>query len=193
MGHKFDVTKRRKLNSEERRRILPPIETLKKMGLLEGDIIADIGCGIGYFTFPASGIVGPKGLVYAMDISPEMLVDVEKKVSEQGILNIRTIQTEENDFKVTEETVTYAFISNVLHELMNPAGFLQEIKRLLSPNGRVGVLEWRKAETGYGPPVDHRLDIKEVKQMFEDLEFKNIQGIEIGEHFYSVTAQKNAD
>lgn len=193
MGHKFDVKKRRKLDSEQRRKILPPFDTLKKAGLQEGDVMADIGCGIGYFTFPAAEIVGSEGLIYAMDISPEMLEDVEKKVSEQGSLNIRAIQTTENDFKVKENTVTYAFISNVLHELKNSANFLKEVKRILSLHGRVAIIEWQKVESDVGPPIDHRLDISDVKQMLQDQGFENIQGMDIGDYFYAVVAQKSTN
>lgn len=190
MGHKFDVAKRRKLDSEERRKILPPKETLLKVGLQEGDTMADIGCGIGYFTFPASEIVGPKGLIYAMDISPEMLADVDRKVSEQGITNIKTVRTGENDFNVTADSVTYGLICNVLHETENAESFLAETKRILAEQGKIAIIEWRKAETGFGPPVDHRMDMEEVKQMLVDHNFQNIQGMDIGEHFYTVLAQK---
>lgn len=190
MGHKFDVAKRRKLDSEERRRILPPRETLLKAGLQEGDTMADIGCGIGYFTFPAAETVGPEGLIYAMDISPEMLADVEQKVSEQGISNIKTVKTEENKFGLPAESVTFGFISTVLHEARDAGSFLAETKRILAGQGKIAIIEWQKAETGFGPPVDHRLDKEDVIQMLVDHSFKNIQGMDIGEHFYAVIAQK---
>ena len=190
MGHKFDVAKRRKLDSEERRRILPPKDTLLKVGLQERDTMADIGCGIGYFTFPVSEIVGPKGALSAMDISPEMLADVDQKVIEKGISNIKTVKTEENDCKLNSESVTYGFISTVLHEAKDAGSFLIETKRILAEQGKIAIIEWQKAETGYGPPVDHRLDIEDVKQMLVDHNFQNIQGMDIGEHFYVVLAQK---
>lgn len=190
MGHRFDAKNRRKLDSKERRRILPPSETLSKVGLQKGDVMADIGCGIGYFTIPASEIVGPQGLIYAMDILPEMLEEVDKTVSEQGILNIKTVQTAENDFKLKPETVTYGFISNVLHEIKDKAGFLAEIKRILARQGRVAIIEWQKKKGGFGPPVDHRLDMGEVEQMLQDQGFCSIRGIDLGEHFYAVLAQK---
>lgn len=190
MGHKFDAKKRRKLDSEERRRILPPFETLKKVSLQEGDVMADIGCGIGYFSVPASEIVGPQGLIYAMDILPEMLEEVDNKASEQGLANIKTVQTAENDFKIKAETVTYGFISNVLHEARDKTSFLAETKRILANQGRLAIVEWQKKEADFGPPVDHRLAMREIEQMLQDQGFCNIRGIELGEHFYAVLAQK---
>ena len=62
MTHKFDAKNKHKLDNEKRRELLPPDETLIKLGLHEGDIMADIGCGIGYFTIPASKIAGDSGI-----------------------------------------------------------------------------------------------------------------------------------
>ncbi len=61
MVHKFNPKDLQKLDNPERRRLLPPEETLERLGLRKNDIIADIGCGIGYFSFAASKIVGTNG------------------------------------------------------------------------------------------------------------------------------------
>ncbi|MHB8278304.1 MAG: hypothetical protein ACYDIA_11710 [Candidatus Humimicrobiaceae bacterium] len=56
MGHKFDPKNKEKLFSDFRKKILPAIKTLRAAGLKEGTVLADIGSGNGYFTFPASEI-----------------------------------------------------------------------------------------------------------------------------------------
>ena len=63
MAHKLDPRECWKLDTPDRRRIMPPDETLVKLGLKENDIFIDIGCGIGYFTIPALDIVGSNGKV----------------------------------------------------------------------------------------------------------------------------------
>lgn len=190
MAHKFDVKNKRKLDTAERRRMIPPHETLVNLGLVESDLIADIGCGIGYFTIPAAEIVGPGGQVFAIDTSPEMLNDVEKTAEEKGISNIKIIQTDENNLKLGDEMATFALVSNVLHEVDDTAKFLSEISRVLLNNGRIAVIEWQKAESHIGPPVNHRLDKEYVQQLLQDAGFENIGSIELGEHFYAVSGQK---
>lgn len=190
MAHKFDVKKKHKLDNAERRKILPPFEILTGIELREGDVMADIGCGIGYFTFPASEIVGKSGKVFAMDISSEMLEEVNKKVEENNVSNIVTVQTEENDFKVLAKTATIAFISNVLHETEDKEKFLDEVYKILKNNGRIAIIEWEKVESEFGPPTEHRLCEEYVQDLLKAKGFRNINTKKVGEHFYTVTGEK---
>ncbi len=190
MTHKFDAKNKHKLDNEKRRELLPPEETLIKLGLHEGDIMADIGCGIGYFTIPASKIVGDSGKVFAMDILPEMLQDVGEKIKDNNISNIEIILTEENDLKLEDNKITIAFISNVLHEANEKETFINEIKRIISPKGKIAIVEWQKINSEFGPPIDHRLDKIDLSKMLDLLGFSNISTIDIGENFYGLIAEK---
>jgi len=190
MTHKFDAKNKHKLDNEKRRELLPPDETLIKLGLHEGDVMADIGCGIGYFTIPASKIVGDSGNIFAMDISPEMLQDVGIKIKSNTISNIEIILTEENDLKLEDNKITFAFISTVLHEADEKENFLNEIKRIISPKGRIAIVEWQKINSEFGPPIEHRLDKVDLIKILDTVGFSDISTIDIGENFYGLIAQK---
>jgi len=190
MTHKFDAKNKHKLDNEKRREMLPPDETLIKLGLHEGDVMADIGCGIGYFTIPASKIVGDSGNIFAMDISPEMLQDAELKIKGNNISNVEIILTEENDLKLEDNKVTFAFISTVLHEADKKETFLNEIKRIISPKGKIAVVEWQKINSDFGPPIDHRLDKMDLIKVLDTVGFSNITTIDIGANFYGLIAEK---
>lgn len=190
MAHKFDTKNKHKLDNEKRRELLPPEQTLINLHLQEEDIMADIGCGIGYFTIPASKIVGENGKIFAMDISSEMLKDVEIKISDNNISNIETILTEENDLKLSDNKVTFAFISLVLHEANDKENFLNEVKRIITPNGKIAIVEWEKIKSEFGPPIDHRLDRVNLMKLLDKVGFSTIESIDIGENFYGIMAQK---
>ena len=66
MAHKFDVNNKNKLDNPRRREMLPVNKILDEIGLKAEDNLADIGCGIGYFSFPAADVIGSNGLVYAL-------------------------------------------------------------------------------------------------------------------------------
>ena len=78
MAHKFNKLDKKKLDNPKKRELIPPYKILEMIELEEGDKIADVGAGIGYFTIPASEIVGKKGMVYALDIELEMIEEIEK-------------------------------------------------------------------------------------------------------------------
>lgn len=190
MAHKFDKSNKNKLDNPLRRQILPAFEILKRLQLDEGDTFADIGCGIGYFTLPAAGIVGPKGVVYALDIELEMLEEVDKRAVENSVSNIRTIVTNEYDFKVPDTSVAFAFACAVLHEVDDKLKFINEAKRILKENGRVAIVEWIKRDSEIGPPLGHRLDMGDVEKMIKECGFQDIAHDEFNEHFYIITARK---
>ncbi len=193
MAHKFDSKNKDELDTERRRKMLSPEKTLTSLGLHEGDIMADIGCGIGYFSIPASKIVGNNGKIFALDILPEMLYQVEIKAKENNCSNIKTVLTEENDLKLEEETITYAFLSVILHETEQLDKFLENVKKIISPKGKIAIIEWKKINSKDGPPIEHRLDKLEIIKLLDILGFSDISILDISENLYGITAQKTKD
>jgi hypothetical protein len=63
---------------------------------------------------------------------------------------------------------------------------LNETKRILALGGKIAVVEWIRAESDWGPPVDHRLDSSDVKIMLQAAGFKEIEYLKLNEHFYIV-------
>ena len=191
MGNKFNPEDKKKLFSELRKKTLPAHKTLKEVGLKEGMNFADIGCGNGYFTFPASGITGPKGRVFALDISPEMLEEINTRVKEENKTNIEVINTEENNLKITKESVDLAFSCNVVHEAKDLDLFLKEVERILRPGGRIAIIDWEKKDSDLGPPREHRLDKSIIINELKNIGFKYIKAKNLNKDLYRIIAIKN--
>ncbi len=68
-----------------------PHEVVMALGLKDGDRIADIGSGSGYFTLRFANHVGRTGLVYAVDVNPDMLVYLNRRIRDAGVDNVRTV------------------------------------------------------------------------------------------------------
>lgn len=191
MSHKFSAKDKNKLDNPERRKILPPEATLEKLHLQKGDVVADIGCGIGYFSIPAAVIVGEEGKVYAMDISEEMLEEVGERARKDNISNMERIKTLENSLLVADESITFALICNVLHETNELSSFLQEVKRILASNGKIAIIEWKKKESKIGPPVHHRIGKEDLIQLLKAMKFEEIESMDFGEEFYGIVGKKS--
>jgi ubiquinone/menaquinone biosynthesis C-methylase UbiE len=169
--------------------MLPPDETLKRLGLHPGEIMADVGCGIGYFTLEAARIVEPTGKVYALDISSEMLSDVQNKAAAANLSNITTVKTAENTFPLDSGAVTFCFAAFVLHEVDDVEKFLNEFKRIMNANGKAVFIEWEKKETKMGPPVNHRLAKQALEKLLEKQGFIDIHLAIEADAYYAITAK----
>lgn len=190
MVHKFNPENKHKLDNPERRKLLPPEETLRRLGLEAGDCMADIGCGTGYFTLPAARIVGSQGKVYGLDIMAEMIDEVQGRARENRLTNVELVQVKENDFVLADQTVGYAFACLVAHEAEEPLAFFREAARILQPAGRIVIIEWAKQHSMMGPPLEHRLDSKDVADVLRQCSFSNMQQMAVNAEMYAVIADK---
>lgn len=191
LTHKFEIKNKHKLDNEKRRKDMPPYSTLEMLGFKGKSDMADIGCGIGYFSIPAAEIAGASHKVYALDVSAEMLEEVEKRMLEACLPNIRNINVDEYDLKLDDESVGFAFMCNVLHEIEDKKRYICEIRRILKTQGKLAIIEWEKTVTESGPPFEHRISYEEVSEILSNNGFNNIEKYKIGQACYGITAIKH--
>lgn len=193
MAHKFNPKEYWKLERPERKKKLPPMETLKRLGLKENDIFIDIGCGIGYFTIPAIEIVGPGGRVYGLDTSTEMLEELKRRLHNNGLENVELIKTAEYDFGLERNSASFAFMSTVLHEVNDKERMLENVNEILIQKGRIAIIEWEKKESSLGPPKEHRIDKEYVKRVLQCSGFDLMEVLSIGSEFYAIVGEKKCE
>lgn len=183
--HKFDIKNLNKLDSLERRKDIPPYETLEKFGLSDKGIFLDIGCGIGYFTIPAAEIL-KHGKAIGIDIMEEMLENSRKRAGRLN--NIEFRKCDEYSFPVEDSSVDYAMLSNVLHEVENRAKYLNEIKRVLKDNGSLYLIEWDKEskKNNFGPPLEHRLSKADIEDLCIKLGLRVDKELSISENHFGM-------
>ncbi len=187
-GHKFDAAHRAYLDSEERRSYLDPPAILRAFAIRPGMRIADVGSGTGFFALPAAAIVGPKGRVYAVDLSPDMLEDLQGKLPRVPERNVEAVRSTEDRIPLPDTSVDFVFMACVLHELDGPATLL-EARRILVPKGRLGIVDWKKEDMKFGPPKAHRLDEDEARAVLADAGFAPVRTFEAGAHHYGIEAR----
>jgi arsenite methyltransferase len=131
----------------ERDRWQKPREVLAALDLKEGDVVADIGAGTGYFTMLFARAVGPRGKVYAVDISAPVLEYLQKEARKQDLNNIQTLVSRKDDPLLREGSVHLAFFCDTIHEISGRADFYRKVRHALKPNGRMAVIDWIPATT----------------------------------------------
>ena len=140
-----------------------PDEMLAVMGLEDGDVVADIGVGSGFFARRMARLVAPTGTVYAVDIQPEMLEILQGYIEEEGVTGIVPVLSEFDDPKLPEGEIDWILLVDVYHEFGNHEAMLAKMREALKPDGRVALLEYR-VEDGTGDHIkgDHRMSIRQV-------------------------------
>ena len=140
-----------------------PERVLDAMGLRPGDVVADVGCGSGYYARRMARRVQPGGTVYCEDIQPEMLDIMRQRAADEGVTGIEAVLGTPTDPKLPAGAVDWVVIADVYHEMSDPEPMLAAIRRALSPRGRVALLEYR-AEDGTGDQIkaDHTMSVRQV-------------------------------
>ncbi|MCC3144088.1 class I SAM-dependent methyltransferase [Halanaerobium sp. Z-7514] len=188
--HRFDPIKKDKLFNKERKARLKPMQLLLKHGLKEGDKIADIGAGNGFFAIPAAKIVKESGQVFAVDVEKIMLRDLNKRASSAAVeKNITLIKSSENRAELAEK-VDFMLFSYLIHEIDDKESFLDNYLKFLKTDSKILIVEWTKNNMDEGPPKNHRIGRDELKNILENKQLKNIKIEEIDEKNYLITAEK---
>src|SRR5579862_5086865 len=68
-----------------------PDQALDAIGIQRGSTVADIGAGVGYFTWRLAERVGAGGVVYGEDIQQRMLDQMTKNMSARHLTNVRAV------------------------------------------------------------------------------------------------------
>jgi ubiquinone/menaquinone biosynthesis C-methylase UbiE len=144
-----------------------PHEVVHALGLKPGDIIADIGAGSGYFTFHLARHVGDKGKVYAVDVSPEMILHVNRRIREFKMNNVVSVLADSDDPLLPDQSVNRFFICDVWHHIENPTKYLSLMKKILKPGGEVVIIDFHKKEFPVGPPMNMKIAREDVIKRLE--------------------------
>ena len=158
-----------------------PAEVVMALKLESGDVVADIGTGSGYFVPYLSKAVGPSGRVLAVDIQPEMLAFVERKVGELGLTNVITVLSQEADTCLDPESVDLALMVDVYHELGSPSSLLSNIRLVLKTDGRFAIVDFKREKEAaeIGPPLSHRVPQERVISELKRTGFELVETLTI--------------
>jgi ubiquinone/menaquinone biosynthesis C-methylase UbiE len=108
------------------------------------ETVLDVGAGSGFFSIPVAQKL-KTGSVVCLDLSPEMLARLQKKVERLGLTDrVRIAQSEASSSGLPGESVDVVISNAVLHELPNPKAVLKEIARVLKPGGSVMIKDFNK-------------------------------------------------
>ncbi|MFW9807605.1 MAG: class I SAM-dependent methyltransferase [Candidatus Thorarchaeota archaeon] len=105
----------------------------------EGDSVADLGCGPGYFTLALAECVGSLGKVYAVDSNEKAIRALEKKVNKHKYSNIEAHASSASELSfIEDESIDFVLANGLLCSMapQHHESTVKEIKRILKPQGQ---------------------------------------------------------
>ncbi len=145
-----------------------PGKVIEAIGLKEGDSIADIGGGSGYFSRPFAHTVGENGVVYCCDLATNLMDYLQEQAKKENITNLVTVYAATDRPMLPPNSVDHIFFCNTNHHLENRVEYYTHLKSLLKPGGQVVVVDWKNKKQKVGPGPGHTkpksLVLKEMKE-----------------------------
>jgi ubiquinone/menaquinone biosynthesis C-methylase UbiE len=172
--------------------VVPEVVTSQFL-LNEGDKVADLGAGSGFFLKPLTAAVGPAGKVYACEIQKALVEKLGELARLQGLSNVITLWCdleEVNGIKIPTNTLDAAILVNTLFQFKLKEVALEEIRRTLRPGGVLHVIDWSESYGGIGPQPQDVVTKEAAIQLCEAAHLAFEREFTAGEHHYGFTVRK---
>lgn len=170
-----------------------PVKNVEQCGIQAGMEIADFGSGSGHYSLAAAKALISTGRVYAIDIQQDLLTKLKNTATREGLYNIEVIWGDIEKVggtKLKDNTIDLVFLSNILFQIENKDGMIQEVKRVLRTGGRVLVVDWTDSFGGLGPKPEVVFRKDMAISAFEKNGFHLDREIMAGAHHYGLIYKK---
>ena len=141
---------------------LSPAGLLAELDVRPGMTVGEIGAGIAFYTLPIGRRVGPAGRVSAVEWRPWLIDELRARLSSPSAPeNVDLVVGRPADTHLAAASCDLVIFADIWHELENRDAALDECRRILRPEGRLAILNWRpEALCPPGPPIEHRASMR---------------------------------
>ncbi|MWV39035.1 methyltransferase domain-containing protein [Natrialba sp. INN-245] len=154
-----------------------------------GERVLEIGPGTGYYTGTVARALEPSGTVHAVDIQSEMVEHLRTRLRQEGQSNVEPIRGDARSLPYPDDAFDAAYLVLVLGEIPDRKRALDELERVLKPDGRLVV--------GESLPDPHFVGFERLRRSVErrGLTFETRVGTRAGyfARFDAGTAKRSTD
>jgi ubiquinone/menaquinone biosynthesis C-methylase UbiE len=173
--------------------IAHPEQNIVHLGLKEGMQVADLGSGTGAYVKAARKRVGHTGTVYAVEVQKGLVKKLEDEMKESGISNVQCIWGDiekEGGTNIASGTLDAAILANVLFQVQDKLGLIDEAKRILKKGGKVLLVDWKESSPT-GPGLHHVVPLTKAEELFHMRGFTSVETISENEYQYGIIFTRN--
>jgi ubiquinone/menaquinone biosynthesis C-methylase UbiE len=151
-------------------------------------VLLDVACGIGNYAIEIARQIRDTGTVHALDLWEEGITKLRLKAGSLGLENLESrVCDVSRHIPLGDQTVDICLMATVLHDLIEDGthpGTLKEIVRVLKPDGRLAVVEFKKIPGPPGPPEKVRVSPGELDRVLLPFGFQRERTHELGAVIY---------
>ena len=140
-----------------------PADVIAAMKISEGQTVADIGAGTGYFLPHLARAVGPKGKVVGLDIEPDMVRYMRERAAREALAVVEARVVALDDPGLPAGAIDRILIVDTWHHIDGRPAYATKLRGALAPGGAVFVVDFTM-DAKRGPPVNHRLRPEQVME-----------------------------
>ena len=162
---------------------------------LDGPLtVLDVGCGVGNYVMALSQRIGPGGQVIGLDAWPEGIKTLHQRAAERGMSQVLALLTDmQQGIPLEADSVDLCLLATVYHDLVqddlsNEA--ISDIHRVLKPDGRLALVEFKRMDGPPGPPRRIRIGPNELRGRLAPEGFKEIRTDSLGPFVYMSVFRK---
>ena len=173
-------------------KFLNPSEVVAQTGLMQGQVVADLGCGNGFYVLPAAQLVGSSGTVIAVDVVENKLGATVSIANQFGYKNVKIVKAdlEKPLMDVPENSCDMVIVGNILHEVKQTDMLIRNMYRILKTGGRVMVVEWKRSATPFGPPLDKRIEQEKLEILLMQAGMRKVKELQADGYHYAMLFEK---
>jgi ubiquinone/menaquinone biosynthesis C-methylase UbiE len=173
-------------------KFLNPAAVVAQSGIMQGQVVADLGCGNGFYVLPAAQMVGSTGTVIAVDVMEAKLAATISITNQFGYKNVRVIRADlaKPLLDIPENSCDMVIVGNILHEISETEQLIKNIYRVLKTPGKAIVVEWKKTATPFGPPLNKRVDQEKLEVLLMQAGFHKDKDLQADGYHYAVLFEK---
>jgi len=152
-----------------------PDEVVQALGLKNGDVVADIGAGTGYFSRRFAKEVAPDGKVYAVDVAADVLGYLRERAEQEGLRNIVTIVSRDDDPMLPKNAVDLAFFCDTTHHIAERVNFYRTMSPGLKAHSRLAIIDYAPNAPRHPHSPEEHVPRSQVINEAEEAGFKFVQ------------------
>jgi ubiquinone/menaquinone biosynthesis C-methylase UbiE len=169
-----------------------PEMILSMLGDLDNKTVADIGAGTGFF---AKRLTEKAEKVIAIDIDQRFLNYIDSikvlEMDETAAQRLETRLASPTHPNLEPEEADVIMIVNTFMYIRDKDAYLRTLRKCLSDNGLLMIVDFKRKRTDIGPPSTIRLPLYRLEEMMYEAGYQSIKTNDTAlDYQYIITAQK---